>query len=89
MALGAQRGRVMRMVLHEVFVLAAVGLAVGMSIALATSKFVESFLYGMKSNDPLALTLAVMILISAALLAGYVPARKASRIDPMSAIRHE
>ena len=46
-------------------------------------------LYGMKPNDPLALTLAVITLLGAALLAGYLPARKASRIDPMVALRHE
>ena len=77
------------MVLREVLALAVVGLAIGMATALGTSKFVTSFLYGMKANDPLALTLAVAILLSAALLAGYVPARKAARIDPMTALRHE
>jgi ABC-type antimicrobial peptide transport system permease subunit len=61
----------------------------GESRALATSKFLESLLYGMKPNDPLALSLAVMTLLSAALLAGYIPAWKASRIDPMAAVRHE
>jgi ABC-type antimicrobial peptide transport system permease subunit len=60
-----------------------------MSTALATSKFVGSLLYGVKSNDPLALTLAVLTLLSAALLAAYLPAWKASRIDPMTAVRHE
>jgi macrolide transport system ATP-binding/permease protein len=89
MALGAQRGGVVRMVLREVLVLAAVGLAIGLPTALGASKFVESFLYGMKHNDPLALTLAVVTLLGAALLAGYMPARKASRIDPMTALRHE
>jgi predicted permease len=89
MALGAQRGRLVWMILREVVVLAAVGLAISVPTALATSKFVESFLFGMKPNDPLALTFAVAILVSAALLAGYVPARKASRIDPMAALRQE
>jgi predicted permease len=89
MALGAQRRRILWMVLREVLVVAAVGLAIGMGTALGTSKFVAAFLYGMTPNDPLALTLAVMILLSAALLAAYVPARKASRIDPMTAVRHE
>ena len=89
MALGAQRGGVVRMVLREVLVLAALGLVIGMATALGTSKFVASFLYGMRSNDPLAFTLAVVTLLGAALLAGYVPARKASLIDPMTALRHE
>jgi predicted permease len=89
MALGAQRGRVVRMVLREVLGLAAGGLAIGTATALGTSKFVAAFLYGIKANDPLALTLAVMTLLGAALLAGYMPARKASRIDPMAALRHE
>jgi macrolide transport system ATP-binding/permease protein len=89
MALGAQRGVVVRMVLQEVLVLAAVGLAIGMALALGTSRFVASFLYGMKPNDPLTLAGAVAILLGAALLAGYAPARKASRIDPMAALRNE
>jgi len=89
MALGAQRGAVVRMILRQVFVLAAVGLAIGLPAALGASKLVESFLFGMKPNDPRALTLAVAILLGAALMAGYMPARKAARIDPMTALRHE
>jgi macrolide transport system ATP-binding/permease protein len=89
MALGAERGRVVRMVLGEVLALAAAGLAIGMGVALGASKFVASFLYGMKPNDPLTLALAAATLVAAAFLAGYVPARKASRIDPMSALRNE
>jgi macrolide transport system ATP-binding/permease protein len=89
MSLGAQRGRVVRMVLCEVFVLAAVGLTIGLVAALAASKFVESFLYGIKSNDPLALVGAVAILLVAVTLGVYAPARRACRIDPMVALRHE
>ncbi|PYV00994.1 MAG: multidrug ABC transporter substrate-binding protein, partial [Acidobacteria bacterium] len=89
MALGAQRGAVVWMVLREVFVLATAGLALSVPAALGTSKFVESFLFGVKANDPGALMMAVAILLGAALVAGYVPARKASRIDPMIALRHE
>jgi predicted permease len=89
MALGAQRGSVVRMVLGEVVVLAAAGLAISVPTALGASKLVESFLFGMKPNDPRALTAAVVTLLSAALLAGYFPARKASRIDPTVALRHE
>ena len=81
MALGAQRGRVLRMVLREVMLLAAVGLAIGVPTTLAASKLVQSFLFGMKPNDPLALMGSTVTLVSAAMLAGYLPARNASRID--------
>jgi ABC-type antimicrobial peptide transport system permease subunit len=89
MALGAQRGGVVRMVMREVLTLVAAGLVVGMAAALATSKFVASFLYGLTPNDPLAMTLGVITLLIAALLAAYVPARQASRIDPLVALRHD
>jgi predicted lysophospholipase L1 biosynthesis ABC-type transport system permease subunit len=89
MALGAQRSRVLWMVLREVVLLAAVGLAIGVPTALAASKLVESFLFGMKPNDPLALMGSVLTLVSAAILAGYLPARNASRMDPMIALRHD
>jgi macrolide transport system ATP-binding/permease protein len=89
MALGAQRGRVIWMVLREVFVLAGLGLAISVPIALGTSRLVESFLFDMKPNDPRAMLVAVAILVSASLLAGYGPARRASRIDPIVALRHE
>jgi len=89
MALGAQRGAVVWIVLREILVVAGVGLAISVPVALGASRFVESLLFGMKPNDPLALTLAVVILLAAALFAGYVPARRASRIDPMTALRHE
>lgn len=89
MALGAQRGRLVWMVLREVLAVAAVGIAISVPIALLASRFVESFLFGLKPSEPLALLVAVAVLLAAALLAGYVPAQKASRIDPMIALRHE
>ena len=89
MALGAQPRPVLWMVLREVLVLAVVGLAISVPIALGTSRFVASFLFGMKANDPLALGVAVTILLVAALVAGGIPARRASQIDPMTALRHE
>jgi macrolide transport system ATP-binding/permease protein len=89
MALGARQGRVIAMVLREVLTLIAMGLGVGVPVALATSKFVASFLYGMKPNDPLTLGIALGALVAAALVAAYAPARRASRVDPMAALRHE
>jgi macrolide transport system ATP-binding/permease protein len=89
MALGAQRSRVVWMVLREVALLAAAGLAISVPIAFAASKLVESFLFGMRPNDPLALIGSAVTLVAAAILAGYLPARNASRIDPMIALRHE
>jgi ABC-type antimicrobial peptide transport system permease subunit len=77
------------MILRQVMAMAAVGLAAGVPVAFGASKLVASFLFGTKPNDPLALGAAVAILLSAAVLAGYAPARRASRIDPMVALRHE
>jgi macrolide transport system ATP-binding/permease protein len=89
MALGAGRGVVIWMVLREVCVLAAVGLAIGVPTALGASRLIESFLFDMTPNDPHALALAAVILLTAAFVAGYGPARRASRVDPMIALRHE
>jgi len=88
-ALGAPRGRVVWMVLREVFLLSAIGLGIGVPSAFAASRLVASFLYEMKPGDPAAMTAAVAILLCAAILAGYLPARNASRIDPMVALRQE
>jgi macrolide transport system ATP-binding/permease protein len=89
MALGAQRGAVVRLVLREVVVLAAVGLAISIPAALGATRFVGSFLFETKPNDPVVLALAGGILLLAALLAGYLPSRNASRVDPMVALRQE
>ena len=89
MALGASQGSVIWMVLREVGVLLAIGLAISVATAMGTSRLIESFLFGMKPNDPRTLALAVAILLSAALVAGYGPARRASRVDPIIALRHE
>ena len=89
MALGAQRATVVRTILGQVLTLASVGLVIGVPAAFGASKLVASLLYGLKPNDPLAMGAAVIILLGAAILAGYAPARRASRIDPMVALRHE
>jgi macrolide transport system ATP-binding/permease protein len=88
-ALGARRGGVVWMVMREVMVLTAIGLAISIPLARGTSQFVASFLFEMKPDDPRAITIALVTLVSAALLAGYGPARRASRIDPATALRDE
>jgi len=89
MAVGAQRGAVVWMVLRRVLLLAAVGLAISVPVALGAFQLVKSFLFETQPNDPGTLALAGVILLSAAMLAGYAPARRASRIDPLAALRHE
>ena len=89
MALGAQRGAVVWMVLRRVLLLAAGGLAISVPVALSASRLVKSFLFETQPNDPGTLVLAGVVLLSAAILAGYAPARRASRIDPVAALRQE
>jgi predicted permease len=89
MALGARSGGVVWMVLRDVCALASIGVAISLPVATSASKLIQSFLFGMQPEDPRALTLAVLILLTAALLAGYAPARRASRVDPLVALRHE
>jgi ABC-type antimicrobial peptide transport system permease subunit len=89
LALGADQGGVLRMVLSEVARLVGVGLAVGLGAALVTTRFVWAFLYGLKATDPSTLVLAAAVLAAVAAVAGYLPARRASRLDPMAALREE
>ena len=89
MALGAQRDAVVWMVLRRVLLLAAAGLAISVPAALGASRLVKSLLFGTQPNDPRTLALAAVLLLSAAMLAGYAPARRASRIDPLAALRNE
>jgi ABC-type antimicrobial peptide transport system permease subunit len=89
MALGAEPGRVLVMVMGEVALLVGIGLMVGLGAALATTRLVASFLYGLTPNDPLTLSLAVALLTGVAALAGYLQARRASRLEPLIALREE
>jgi predicted permease len=89
MALGADRGRILWMVLREVLALAAIGLTVGLVCAWSAISAIQSFVFGMKPADPIAILLAAGILTAALVLAGFAPAARASRIDPLTALRHE
>jgi predicted permease len=89
MALGAEQARVLRMVLREVAMLIGLGLALGSIAALGATRFVESFLYGTRANDPWTLSLAAGFLALVAAIAGFLPARRASRLEPMNALREE
>jgi ABC-type antimicrobial peptide transport system permease subunit len=77
------------MVLRRVLLLSAAGLAIGVPAALGASRLVKSFLFETQPNDPRTLALAAVVLLSAAILAGYAPARRASRIDPLAALRRD
>jgi predicted permease len=89
MALGARTTQMLTMVLREASWMALAGIITGLSIALLLAKYVKSMLYGLTPNDPWVLGGAVTLLLVVALLAGWGPARRASRIDPMEALRHE
>ena len=89
LALGAQPGSVVWMVMREVLILLAIGLAVGVPAAIGLGRFVASQLYGIEPQDPwvAGLTVALLTIVSAA--AGMIPAQRASRIDPILALRYE
>lgn len=88
-ALGAQRRDVVAMVLREAIALVSIGAAIGLVLSLAAGRVVSSQLFGITGTDPLAIAGATLLLASVAALAGYIPARRASRVDPMEALRHE
>jgi putative ABC transport system permease protein len=88
-ALGADRGDVIRLVLREAALLLAAGLAVGSGLALWAGRAAEALLFGLKPYDPPTFAVAVLLLASVALLASYWPALRASRVEPMAALREE
>ena len=89
MALGAARGNVIWLVLRETLVMVAIGIAIGLPAALAASRLVSSRLFGLSPNDPMTIALAALLLVVVAVLAGFIPARRASRVDPIVALRYE
>jgi putative ABC transport system permease protein len=88
-ALGASRGTILRMVLRETLVLTFAGLAVGLPCALAASRLLGNMLFGVSASDPATIAIVAITLAVVAALAGYIPARRAMRVDPMVALRYE
>lgn len=88
-AMGASRGGILRMIFRETLVLAFWGLAVGLPAAFAASRVVGHLLFGVSPSDPVTLIAVAMGLLMVAALAGYLPARRAMRVDPLVALRHE
>jgi predicted permease len=89
MALGAQRSGVVGMVLRESMLMVAIGVIVGLAGAIGGGRFVESVLYGLTSTDVWTISGAIVVTALVSLAAGYLPARRAARVDPMVALRYE
>ena len=89
LALGAQRGSVLWMVLRESLMLLGIGVALGIPLTLAATRLVQAQLFGLRSSDPITLGAAVLTIAAVTLLAAYLPARRATRVDPMVALRYE
>ena len=89
MALGATRGHIVGPVLREALLLTVVGLAIGVPVAFTLTKYVRSQLYGVQPNDPVTFISAAVLLIVVAVLAAWIPARRAAKVDPMQALRSE
>ena len=89
MALGAQRQDVLRLVMQESMVLVVIGVVAGLGIALAASRLVATLLFGLPPTDVVTMLLAIGVMVTVSALAGYLPARRASRVDPMVALHYE
>jgi putative ABC transport system permease protein len=88
-ALGATRGNVLRLVLRQGLTTALIGVAAGICGAIVLTRTLRSFLFGLSSTDPLTFGSVALLLILVALLACYIPARRAARVDPMAALHYE
>jgi ABC-type antimicrobial peptide transport system permease subunit len=88
-SVGAKQRDVLRLILGQTLILAAIGMTGGVIAALAVTRFAASLLYGISPADPATFTLIAALLLSVSLVAGYFPARRATRVDPMTALRGE
>jgi putative ABC transport system permease protein len=89
MALGAQTSAVLSMIMREGVMLVCIGIAVGLPVVLGLTRFAQTMLFGLSPTDPLSLTGAALFLFGVAMVAGFVPARRASKVDPLVALRSE
>jgi ABC-type antimicrobial peptide transport system permease subunit len=89
MALGAQRADVLRHVLGESLILVAIGVAIGVGVALWAGRLIATLLYGLAPTDVATMIAAVAVMVVVSAVAGYLPARRASRVDPMIALRYD
>jgi predicted permease len=89
MALGAQAGAVLRMIMREGSIMLLSGVSIGFLLAIATAKILSGLLYGVRALDPIAFTVAPLVMTIAALIATWLPARRATRVDPAQALRAE
>jgi putative ABC transport system permease protein len=89
MALGAQRSHVLKMVIGQGAKMALIGVALGLTAALGLTRLMSKMLFGVKPSDPLTFLAVAALLIAVALLACYIPARRATRVDPVVALRYQ
>ena len=89
MALGADRRMLMRLVLRDVAVIITAGVTVGAAVSLTVTGLARKILFGVTPSDPLAFVTAAAVLVAAALLAAWLPARRAAQVDPLIALRTE
>src|SRR5881394_1396766 len=89
MALGAQAGAVLRMIMREGSIMLLSGIIIGLLLAIGTAKILSGILYGIRALDPIAFTVAPLVMTIAALIATWLPARRATRVDPVQALRSE